>query len=396
MKMFLRARYALAGAIALGLLNSSARADESATQALFFGDKGGVEQAALEGDSGTVDLVQFQSGVGAGLNLGASGCSHQIVVGGEFLMVRASHSQSTAYLETDVVNQVFTYHQMDFDYEPSFRVYAGCRIPECGQEFRFTYTNFNSDGDFISDAQTTTNTITGPFEVITSGNGDQVFGSGSVNANIYDLACMKTIPLGCALGCCDCGDCCDTCCDDCCDPCGCGDGCGCCFCPAWDITWSGGVRFADIDSQFNYGNIIVATTVAPRTAISRMDFKGVGLRGGVLGRRYFGKTGMTSVYLKADISLLVGDVDYYAEGTAFARHQISTTQVIPVTDIEAGGTVALTKNLSVSGGYMLSAWHDLGHRAEYDFGAAGVQLESMDDANILSFDGFFLRAEGTF
>lgn len=402
MRHFLRARYALTLGVALGLLATTAGAQQDATLAVFEGDAQGVENAGFVGGEGDVQLVSCDSPL-ADLNLGASGCSHQIVFGAEYLMVRATHSEQTAYVENNTVNlgtneEFIRYHQFESSYDPSFRVYAGIRIPECGQEFRFTYTNFSSDGDFNSIAQSGAAgvgpvDIAAPFEVVPVGTGDTLFGASSVDLNNFDLACMKTIPLGCALGA-GCGDCCD----DCCGPCG-------CWCPAWDITWSGAVRFADVSSELNYGNNIVSTTVpvATRTARSLVEFTGVGLRGGFLGRRYFGKTGMTSVFLKGDISLLVGDLDYSAVGTdgtganQFTPTYFSNTQVIPVTELEAGATVALTSNLSVSGGYLFSAWHDLGHRAEYNFATTtGGQTVSLDDANILAFDGWFLRAEATF
>lgn len=402
MRHFLRARYALTLGLALGLLATTAGAQQDAMLAVFEGDAQGVENAGFVGSDSDVQLVSCDSPL-ADLGLGASGCSHQIVVGGEFLMVRATHSEQQAYVENNTVNlgtnqEYIRFHPFESNFDPSFRVYGGIRIPECGQEFRFTYTNFSSSGDFTSVAQSGAAgvgpvDIAAPFEVVPVGTGDTLFGSSSVDLNNFDLACMKTIPLGCALGA-GCGDCCD----DCCGPCG-------CWCPAWDITWSGGVRFADVSSELNYGNNIISTTVpvANRTAQSLVEFTGVGLRGGFLGRRYFGKSGMTSVFLKGDISLLVGDLDYSAVGTdgtganQFTPTYLSATKVIPVTELEAGATVALTSNLSVSGGYLFSAWHDLGHRAEYNFAATtGGQTVSLDDANILAFDGWFLRAEATF
>lgn len=404
--------------MALGLLVTHARSDDGAVQALFEGADSKVENAALVGCEEEVDLVQFQTGLGNALNLsGSMGCTCQVVAGVEYLQLRASHSQQLAYVEKNITDlgtngEYIRFHQFEFQHDPSYRLYAGYRIPECGQEFRFTYSNFNSDGSFnsieqVGAAGSGTIDIAGPFEVIPAGPGDTIYGNGSVELNNFDLACMKTIPLGCALGCFGCGDCCDTCCDDaCCDDACCGDACGCCWCPAWDITWTGAIRFADVNSTLNYGNNIVSTTPIPvleRTATSRVEFTGVGLRGGFLGRRYFGKCGMTSVFLKADISLLVGDLDYGAVGTAgdgthqFTPVYLSGTQVVPVTELEAGGTVALTECLSLSGGYLFSAWHDLGHRAEYNFGTTtGGQVLNFDDANILAFDGWFLRAEAAF
>lgn len=412
MSTFLRGRYALAGTLALILMASGVNADQGVTQAVFTGEKVGVENAAFTGDESSVELVGYNSTLG--LNLGASnGCTCQVIAGGEYLHLRATHSQQLAYVERNITNlgtngEFIRYHQFDSDFTGSYRAWAGWRIPECGQEFRFTYSNYNGDGSFNSVPQVGTPgsgtvEIAGPFEVVPAGDGDTIYGNMDVELHNFDFACSKTIPLGCALGCCDCGDsCCGDCCGDCCGGCGCG-----CWCPAWDITFTGAVRFADIRSELNYFNNIVSTgtppAVAERSGQSLVEFEGVGLRGGFMSRRYFGKTGMTSVFLKADLSLLVGDLDYLAVGTdgtganQFTPTYQSCTHVIPVTEIEAGGTVSLTKSMSLSGGYLFSAWHDLGHRAEYNFVATtGGQTNSLDDANILAFDGWFVRLEGAF
>ena len=315
----------------------------------------------------------------------------RLFVGGEYLSVRANFSEATAYRELNLVNNTETLHQFDFDYGDSYRVYGGLRLPECGGELRFGYTNFSSDGSFDSGPQPAAasgTTFTSPFEVIVPGENDSLSGDANVSIDSYDVAFAKTIPLGGCMSC-DCGDCGSV----------CGDPCGCCPCPcpAWDLQWSGGIRVANVDSQLNYASTIVSTTAVPnRTATSSVSFDGVDLRTGLLGRRYIGQSGWLSFFVRGDISLLLGEVDYYAAGTTFTRTEISTTEVIPVTEIEAGATMFLTRNFSVSGGYMLSAWHDLGHRAEYDYSSTGTQLQSMDDANMLMFDGFFARAEATF
>ncbi|MCA9239526.1 MAG: hypothetical protein KDA37_04980, partial [Planctomycetales bacterium] len=254
MTTFLRGRYALAGALAVIMAASSVHADQGVNQAVFTGEKAGVENAAFSGDDNSVQLVGYNSTLG--LNLGMNnGCTCQVIAGGDYLQLRATHSQQLAYVERNITNlatneEFIRYHQFDSDYTGSYRVWAGWRIPECGQEFRFTYSNFNGDGSFSSVPQVGapgagTVEIAGPFEVVPAGDGDTLFGNSKVKLNNYDLGCSKTIPLGCALGCCDCcdtccGDCCDDCCGDCCSTCG--GGCGCC-CPAWDITFTGAVRF---------------------------------------------------------------------------------------------------------------------------------------------------------
>ena len=69
-------------------------------------------------------------------------------------------------------------------------------------------------------------------------------------------------------------------------------------------------------------------------------------------------------------------------------------RIIPVTEIELGGSAHLGSRATVSAGYFWAAWHDLGMRDEYGF--TQFQLSHYDDANILGFDGFFARAEVTF
>src|SRR5690606_42018899 len=107
-----------------------------------------------------------------------------------------------------------------------------------------------------------------------------------------------------------------------------------------------------------------------------------------------------SPYMKGGISLLVGDYESNQRQTTVGSappnvtvaHSISSTRLIPVTEIEAGGTVYLTSNCTLSAGYLFSAWHDLGFQTEYDFGLP----VTYDDANIMAFDGYFIRGEIAF
>ncbi|MEM9659566.1 MAG: hypothetical protein AAF961_14500, partial [Planctomycetota bacterium] len=76
----------------------------------------------------------------------------------------------------------------------------------------------------------------------------------------------------------------------------CGDGCGCLGCPAWDITWSAGFRYAEADwsrgaTAFDRSN----NNVPIDDYVTRMDFNGWGGRVGLEGRRYFGRKGLVSL-----------------------------------------------------------------------------------------------------
>lgn len=334
------------------------------------------------------------TGLGLGRGVGPRG---QFFIGAEYLSLRANFSEATAYRVIDPGPPATeTFEQFDFNYGDSYRIYGGYRLCECGCDLTFAYSSFNSDGGFdsgsIDDFSVPGFSATAPYEVVPGADGDRLFGEADVEIDNYDIGVAKTIPLGgfcCDTGCCD-TTCCDSPCGDCCDPC-CGP-----VCAPWDLVWTGGVRFANVDSELRYFNDTATTAVAGRNATSAVSFDGVGLRTGLIGRRYFGKRGIVSGYVRGDFSLLLGEVETRVSGTTIPTTTLVSTEVVPVTEIEAGLTAWLTQNVSVSGGYLLSAWHDLGHRTEYDYGVTGTQIVSMDDANIMSLDGWFVRAEASF
>jgi hypothetical protein len=69
----------------------------------------------------------------------------------------------------------------------------------------------------------------------------------------------------------------------------------------------------------------------------------------------------------------------------------SLTRVVPVSEMEVGGTCRLGRHTVVSAGYLFHVWYDLGITQ-----GIGGNLPSSDTANILSFDGLFVRGEWAF
>jgi hypothetical protein len=268
-------------------------------------------------------------------------------------------------------------NQLDFDYDSSFRIGGGYRRCGCGDELRVLYTRLSSSAD--DEFPVSTDTFV-PYEPGMPPGGTNVVDA-EVDANSFDIECAKTIPLG--------GECaCE------CDPCGCPP-----RCPAWDITWSGGVRIADVGWERGYTALDANGDVFGDAQVE-MGFQGAGGKVGLEGRRYFGRNGWFSVFLKGDISLLLGDLDLDSIRTAnngtVTTQSTDVTNLIPVTEIELGATGQVTCHSKLSAGYMLSAWHDLGFRDEFGLEAQPAFPLTYDDANILGFDGFFARFEWGF
>jgi hypothetical protein len=308
----------------------------------------------------------------------------QFFVTADYLNVHASFSEATAYVSQDLANGSDQFIPLQFDYQSSYRVGGGWRSCCCGDQIRFMFTRLKSDaadtafpGDIV------------PYEAAAPPGG-QTNISANVDARMFDLECAKTIPLG---GQC-CGGCGDACGDGCCDPCG-------SCCPAWDLTWSGGIRWADVGWQRSY--VAVDSTGFPVTdAEAGMNFEGGGIRTGLEGRRYFFSDGWLSIYGKGNISLLLGDVNVSSvravdDPSSLPSPDIVNTQtfrtrqIIPVTELEAGVTAQVSCNTAITAGYLFAAFHDLGFRDEHELNT--LLPTTYDDANILGFDGFFARIE---
>lgn len=379
-----------------------------AEQAVYRGEeREQVRQAAAFGElAGDIELTGYGVGAGGGLGLGLGGgigcgsdlgccddvgccdvCQSgncrcgQFFFGGEYMQIRATPSESIAYLcrdLTDIGNPEDVFTQFGYGHDGAYRLYGGYRLCNCGEEIRFTFTSFDSGSAASSPEATVTTQYIAPLEVIAIIPGQTVHGRSNVSLDSYDIGYSKTIPLGSPMCCDPCGDCCN-------------------WCPAWDITWTAALRFADFDMESQYFSQDASGSQL-RAARTRTTFQGVGGRMGLLGRRYLGRNGIVSGYLKGDISVLLGDVDNISERSDVATPDQVTTQsischhVIPVTEIEAGVSAAITCNTQLSAGYLLAAWHDLGGGNEYDF---GLQIQ-YDDANIMGFDGWFVRLESAF
>jgi hypothetical protein len=303
-----------------------------------------------------------------------------LYAGADFLFVRPHFSEAVAFARG---NQTLATYQTEgrplaFSYDPSFRVFAGHRFDNGQGAIQFTYWHFRGGvsvdgtapgiGQFIVDPF---GNIVGTVAVIDPRDarfgtvlvgGDLIRTRATVEMNVYDVDLVRSI-----------------------------------FAenPRWDFHWSAGVRIADVD-QFYESAVTLAGNPVTRGDFSA-DFIGAGPRLGIEGRRCFGAQGRFSVFAHAYGSLLLGTYDVRSSNSAVplgfsASQREHMTRTIPVVETELGGTWDVTDLLSLSAGWLFQAWFDMGTSG----GTFGGFFAGTDDANIMSFDGLFVKAERKF
>ncbi|MBI3836518.1 MAG: hypothetical protein HY288_01115 [Planctomycetia bacterium] len=270
--------------------------------------------------------------------------------------------------------------QFPFKYQSSFRASLGYRLLDCGGDVSVTYWRLTGTAHVHDGPSNLTGnpsvSIASVLETNTQSDNEFFSTNSGVTANILDVDFAKCLSLG-----------------------GPRNPCDCCFCPRWDLRWSAGARIADV-TRFNNNAFSDASGNHLEVANINARFVGAGPRVGLQGRRYFGRTGLLSVYAKANTALLIGDYRTTRSKTEFntapapTEFDIQTgtmSRIIPVTDIEIGGSWQVAPYTFLSAGWFFQAWWDLGQGETIDNRVTG--FTPLDTSNILGFDGLFARGE---
>jgi hypothetical protein len=302
----------------------------------------------------------------------------------DYLLVRPRFSQGVAFNtrtvsdDDDIETSSETDVAYDFDYNSAFRTSIGYRLLDCGGDIQFTYWRMTGSSQASDGPASLSNDqliITGMLDN-SPGQGEFLSAFTGVTANIYDIDFAKCLSFGGPEG--DCGD------------------CG--FCPRWDMRYLAGVRIGDV-SRYNNNQVLDANGDLISFGDINARFVGAGPRVGLQGRRYFGACGNWSIFAKGSQALLIGDynmvrkVNQLASGTANQGSINSQTdsfaRMIPVTDIELGGTWQVAPYAFFSAGWFWQCWWDLGQGEVIGDSTFGP----LDTSNILGFDGLFIRGE---
>jgi hypothetical protein len=307
----------------------------------------------------------------------------------DYLLIRPQFSQGVA-LEQRVVTTTTnpsteqptstatdTSMNYCFNYNSAFRVSVGYRLIDCGGDIQFTYWRMTG----------TDSVAAGPAEVTNGSNiiigqlgcnpqdGQFYNAYTGVTANVFDLDFAKCLAFGGPQGDCECT-----------------------VCPRWDLRWLAGFRAADVS---RYNNIFVTDPNGSADSNGSINarFVGAGPRIGVQSRRYFGPCGRLSVFAKGTQAVLIGDYNMSriknSIGDSPSANEVtaqydSFCRMVPVTDIEVGGTWQVAPFAAISAGWLFQCWWDLGQAENI---SAGTNFGPLDSSNILGFDGLFVRGE---
>ena len=304
--------------------------------------------------------------------------------GADYLLVRPHFSEAIAFAHASLgaTNIDVVGRDLAFGYESSLRAFVGYRLEGNEAEFRFTYWHLPGEthangvnpgaGQFLIDPF---GNVVGIGVVIDPNSalfGNPIFGgesistTASVETNLYDLDLAK-IWVSQDRG--------------------------------WSVQTSVGVRIVDID-QFYESEILDAGGAFFSGGDFAVDFIGAGPRVGIEGRRHFGEDRRVSLFANAHGALILGDYDVrFSQTTNMppfppfdASQTTSSTRTIPVTEAELGATCRIGNQFHLSVGWIFQAWYDLGASG----GKFAGFFSGADDANIMSFDGLFIRGEFAF
>ena len=290
----------------------------------------------------------------------------------EYLLIRTHFSEALAFARADLAgapaNVSVRAEELDFDYESSFRTVLGYHWNNC-TDIRFRYWHLDVD--------TTVPGTAGPTEIIVdpyggfAAAGESIAATAAVEMNIYDLEVVRPINL---------------------------------HRPNLGLDYSAGLRFADVE-QFSDSTIRTGGAIKSRGEFAA-EFFGVGPYVSLTGKASPANHPRFSLLSKWGMALLVGQYDVSTQmtvpGVQGGGQRADRTRLVPVAEAELGGQWRATDYLTLSAGWLVQGWWNLGASGG-TFDGENTPLAPMDaafvgtdDADIMSFDAVFLRGEVEF
>lgn len=291
----------------------------------------------------------------------------------DYLLVRTHFSEALAFARVNdsVVGGVFNRNveadELNFDYESSFRSTLGYHLNERA-DIRLTFWHLDVD--------TLVTGVAGPGETIVdpyggmAPTGAEIATGAAVKMNVFDLEYVRPMRIPH---------------------------------PHMGFEYAAGLRFADVeqfaDSTIRNGGIMTSS------GMFEADFFGVGPYLSVTGKVTPPRYNRLSLLAKGGMALLVGQYDVSTQftipGTVVGGQSADRTRMVPVLESELGGQWLATDRLTFSAGWMFQGWMNLGASGgtfdtENTPLGGDAAFVGTDDADIMSFDGLFIRGRFDF
>ncbi len=304
----------------------------------------------------------------------------RFLVGADYLLIRPSFSNSTAlYQATKTGGRTIalTPVNYNFAYTGGLRGFLGYRLSD-DTIARFGYTAI--DASTTASGTATGNysgndgvAFIGPFLTLAAPANAKITSTAKMNLDMYDLELVRRFEIDREPD----------------------------NAPRWDTAGSAGIRFVDTSLKTTVDNYC---PLCPNYFVTtERAFSGVGPRIAVQGRRYLGADRRWSAFATGGAALLVGtyrNVDgrltlpVNGQLQAFESQEVGGTIVVPNVDLALGGTWQWGQRTTVSAGWMLMWFGDLGYSETIQTTAipAGSAATSVPLTNSsLAYDGFYFR-----
>jgi hypothetical protein len=281
--------------------------------------------------------------------------------GAEYLLLRAHFSEAIGFVQvTDSLRNGLPYEhsqaqELNFRYNSAFRTFVGYHLSQTS-DVQLTYLHINT-GVALNGSPSSPN----QFAIDAFGDratfGQTIATNATVNINAFDLDYVRRYVVN--------------------------EG-------RVAFRAAGGLRFADVRQGYG-SSTFDATGNLQGNGVFNTHFFGVGPHFGLQGQARRRANSPFSLVARGAGSLLVGGYDV-SSGAVFtgmggADQFARRTLTVPVLEAEIGAAWQPTPSFTLSAGWMVQAWFDLGVSG----GTNGGKYIEVDDSNIMAFDGLFTR-----
>ncbi|MFM8380205.1 MAG: Lpg1974 family pore-forming outer membrane protein [Planctomycetia bacterium] len=313
--------------------------------------------------------------------LATSECFPRFVAGADYLLLRPSFSNSTALYEATATggNTIATRSlAYDFGYASGVRGFLGYNFSRDTMA-RFSYLGIGATTSVLGVASGNYRggngtAYFGPFLTQAVPANARISSTANVDLDVYDLELARRFEIDLEA-----------------------DGA-----TRWDTAGSAGIRFIDSSVRTTIDNFCPACP--DYLVLTNRAFHGVGPRLALQGRRYLGAARRWSAFAAGGAALLVGNYTNFDGRLATETNLVETQSVggalvIPNFDIALGTSWQWGPRTSLSAGWMLMYFGNLGYSETIDTNGPGpaTEVTSVPLTNSsLAFDGAFFRLTHSF